>query len=95
MLNGRIIKSSKKAVEGTHKMHAYSDTWNESYDIEYDGELTPDVCNTIVAAFNASPEHCTGSSSYGKLRWDHPDGAILVDVNARQLIVERSTGMCD
>ena len=95
MLNGRIIKSSKSTVEGTHKMHAYSDTWNESYDIEYDGELSPAVCNTIVAAFKASNEHCKGSSSYGQLRWNSPDSAILVDVKARQLIVTRSTGMCD
>lgn len=96
MTNGRIIKSSKSIVEGTHRQHAYSDTWDESYDIEYDGELTPEVCNRIVAAFIASPEHIGQSSgSYGQLRWDIADSSIRVNVETSELIVTRGSGMCD
>ena len=96
MYNGKIIKSSCKTVEGTHRMHAYSDSWDDSYDIQYDGELTTDVCDAIVRAFMGSRLYATQSqSSYGALRWGHADGAVLVNVKTRQVIVSRSSGMCD
>lgn len=96
MYNGKIIKSSCKTVEGSHKMHAYSDAWDDSYDIEYDGELTPEVCNAIVAAFRASPLcNKTSQSSWGALRWGHADSDVRVNVETRQVIVSRSMGIAD
>ena len=96
MHNGRIIKSSKTIVEGTHKMHGYSDTWDESYDIEYADELTPEVCSSIVSAFMGSAEYASQSgSSYGSLRWPLADSNVRVDTEARQVLVTRGSGMCD
>ena len=96
MLNGRIIKSSRKVIDGSHKMHAYSDTWDEAYDIDYDGELTDAVCATIINAFIASAEHVSQSgSSYGALRWELSDNCIRVNTEHRELRVTRGSGMCD
>ena len=96
MSNGRIIKSSRTVVEGTHKMMGYSDHWDESYDIEYDGEFTPEVCNRIFTAFYASAEHVSQSgSSQGCLRWELADTNVRINKETSELIVSRGQGMCD
>ena len=93
MYGGKIIKESRKTVEGTHKMYGYHDAWDESFDIEYDGEITPEVKTAIINAFRASPLHEKGGSSYGALRWPSADSNIRVE--GRQLIVTRSMGLAD
>lgn len=40
MFGGKIAKKGER-IEGTYKMHAYQDTWQEARPITYDGELTP------------------------------------------------------
>jgi hypothetical protein len=96
MYNGKIIKSSCKTVEGTHRQHAYSDSWDDSYDIEFDGELTLDVCEAIIRAFKGSRLYATQSqSSWGALRWGHADGDVRINIPNRQVIVSRSMGIAD
>ena len=96
MFNGRIIKASRKMVDGSTKQGGWTDHWDESYDIEYDGELTCTVAEAIIAAFVASPEHIKQSgSSYGALRWELADSDIRVLAKSRQLLVTRGMGLCD
>lgn len=96
MYNGHIIKASREIVEGSHKQGGWSDHWDESYDVVYDGELTDDVCAAIVAAFKASPLFSRNSgSSWGALRWPLADENVRVDRESRKVLVQRGSGMCD
>jgi len=96
MYNGRIIKSSGKTVSGSHKQGGWSDEWDEAYDIEYEGELTSDVCAAIVTAFKGSRLYSDRSqSSYGCLRWSLADRNVRVNTETRQVVVTRGQGLCD
>ena len=96
MYNGKIIKSSRKTVEGTFQQSGWSDEWVESFDIEFDGDITNDVARAIVEAFRASPLHNAQSqSSYGALRWMCADGAITVNRFNRTVEVQRRMGIAD
>jgi hypothetical protein len=96
MFGGKILRKSSKMVPGTMRQAGWSDSYDESFDIDYDGELTDDVCDAIVKAFEKSNLHVSqDGSSWGALRWPLRDRDIRVDRENRQLIVTRGTGLCD
>jgi len=96
MFNGKILRNSGKMVPGSLRQAGWSDNYEESFDIEYDGELTDEVCDAIITAFKGSSLHQSrDGSSWGALRWPLRDGEITVNRETRQLIVERGTGLCD
>ena len=94
-LGGKLLTATRKQVEGTYKQHAWSDDWQESIDIAYDGELTPSVQEAITKAFYASKHATKIEGSWGKLRWSSPDRVSHVDVEKKQLIINCSQNLCD
>ena len=96
MFGGRIIRESQEMVEGSLRQGGWSDTYTESFDIEYNGELTDEVCDAVVEAFKGSNLHVdSDGSSWGALRWPLRDRNIRVDRESRKLLVDRGTGLCD
>lgn len=95
MFGGKLIKSSRKTVEGSYRQEAYSDTWKDSIDIVYDGELTEAVCKAITEAFYNSSMRQQGQSLYGRLRARGTDWVSHVDTVKRQLIINCSESLCD
>jgi len=95
MFNGKIMLKNMKAIEGSYRQLDWSDESQSIIPIEYDGELTPEVCNAAVQALqkhiNAQPQE----SSYGKLRWSTPDVINGVDVEQRGIIVTHVTRITD
>lgn len=93
---GKIIRDSRETVKGSLRQGAWRDNWVESFDIEFDGDITNDVARAIVDAFCASDLHNSKSqNSWGALRWMCADGDIRVDRFQRKLLVERSMGIAD
>lgn len=96
MFGGKIKTATRREVKGTYKQHAYQDTWHDEMDIEYDGELTSDVCNAICEAYKArvlsKQKHQSG---YGQLRWSSPDKLVGVDCEKRTLVLSCSVNLCD
>jgi len=92
---GKILVSTRKMIEGTHRMEAYQDTWQDSVDIEYDGELTPAVTLAICEAWKNAGKLGTNQSGYGALRWSNADNIVGVDIEKRQLILSCSVSICD
>jgi hypothetical protein len=95
MLNGKLLTKTRKMVPGSHRMESYQDTWQDSIDIDYAGELTPDVCRAIKVAFSQSKFCNKGGSSYGALLWSNVDEGDVVDVQNLQLLSNCSMGICD
>jgi hypothetical protein len=95
MFNGKIVVKSRKMVEGSHRMEAYQDTWKDSVDIDYDGELTPAVTSAICEAWRSAGKLGTNQSGYGALRWSNADTIIGVDIEKRQLILGCSVSIAD
>ena len=95
MFNGKILVKSRKMIEGSLRMESYQDVWKDAIDIEYDGELSPEVCKAIEKAFSSSKFMNKAQSGYGALRWSNGDSIVGVDVAKRQLIVESSVSLCD
>lgn len=95
MFGGKLIRKSRKVVEGSYKMYSYTNSWKETIDIDYAGELTPAVHDAIIAAFKDSNLCVRGGSSWGALRWPLADRVVGIDVEKRQLIIEASEGMAD
>ena len=95
MFGGKLLIKSRKMIEGTHRMHSYQDTWEDSVDILYDGELTPSVCSAICEAWKKSGRLGTDQSGYGALRWSSADTILGVDVVRRQLRLGCSVNLCD
>ena len=95
MFGGKILVGTRKQIEGTYRMHAYQDAWEDSVDIEYDGELTPSVCLAICEAWKNSGRLGTDQSSYGALRWSNADTILGVDVVKRQLRLGCSVNLAD
>src|SRR6478609_1863538 len=48
---GKLITASRKQVPGSYQQHAWHDSWQESIDIDYDGELTAEVQAAIKRVF--------------------------------------------
>lgn len=94
MFGGTISKTGE-TVPGTYRQHAYQDTWEEARPIKYDGELTPEVCAAIKAAWQGFYSNLKPESSWGKLRWSSPDSFVRVDVERRAVIVHCSVNLCD
>jgi len=92
---GKILVKTRKMIEGTHRMEAYQDTWQDSVDIEYDGELTPAVTSAICEAWRSAGKLGMNQSGYGALRWSNADTIVGVDIEKRQLILGCSVSICD
>ena len=92
---GKILVKTRKMVEGSHRMESYQDTWKDSVDIEYDGELTPAITSAICEAWKNSGRLGTNQSGYGALRWSNADNIVGVDIEKRQLILSCSVSICD
>jgi hypothetical protein len=95
MFNGKILVKTRTMVPGSHRMESYQDTWQDSIDIAYDGELTSEVCTAIIEAFKKSRFMGKAQSGYGALRWSNGDTIIGVDKVKRQLILGSSMSLCD
>jgi hypothetical protein len=92
---GKLLVGTRKMIEGSHRMEAYQDTWQDSVDIEYDGELTPAVTLAICEAWKNSGRLGTNQSGYGALRWSNADTILGVDIVKRQLRLGCSVSICD
>jgi len=95
MFGGKILVGTRKQIEGTYRMHAYQDAWEDSVDIEYNGELTPAVTLAICDAWKKSGRLGTDQSGYGALRWSNADTILGVDIVKRQLRLGCSVNLCD
>ena len=95
MFGGKLLVGTRKQIEGTYRMHSYQDTWEDSVDIQYDGELTPAVCLAICEAWKNAGKLGTNQSGYGALRWSNADTILGVDVGRRQLRLGCSVNLCD
>ena len=95
MFGGKLLVGTRKMIEGTHRMEAYQDTWQDSVDIEYDGELTPAVTLAICEAWKNSGRLGTNQRGYGALRWSNADTILGVDIVKRQLRLGCSVSICD
>lgn len=92
---GKLLVGTRKMIEGTHRMHSYQDTWEDSVDILYDGELLPSVCSAICEAWKNAGKLGTNQSGYGALRWSNADTILGVDIVKRQLRLGCSVSICD
>ena len=92
---GKILVGTRKQIEGTYRMHAYQDAWEDSVDIEYNGELTPAVTLAICEAWKNAGKLGTNQSGYGALRWSNADTILGVDIVKRQLRLGCSVSICD
>ncbi len=92
---GGSIAKRGETVEGTYRQNAYSDSWMEARAISYDGDLTPEVCKAIQAAWEAHYNKIPRESSWGALRWSSPDSFVSIDVERRAVIVSCSVNLCD
>jgi hypothetical protein len=92
---GKILVNTRKTVEGSYRQNSYSDSWNVSIDIAYDGELTHDICEAIKNAFYKSKARQKPQSGYGQLRWSAGDSVSHVDVDKKQLILFCSVNLAD
>lgn len=95
MFGGKLLVGTRKMVAGSHRMEAYQDVWKDSVDIDYDGELTPEVTSAICAAWRSAGKLGSNQSGYGALRWSNADTIIGVDIEKRQLILGCSVNLCD
>ena len=95
MFGGKLLVGTRKQIEGTYRMHSYQDAWEDSVDIQYDGELTPAVCLAICEAWKNAGKLGTNQSGYGALRWSNADTILGVDVGRRQLRLGCSVNLCD
>lgn len=94
MFGGKIKRKEGKTVEGSYRQNAWDDTCEIAYPIEYNGELTPEVCQAIMKAWNATI-YAKPTSSWGALRWSAGNYANRVDVEKRMLITTSVTRLCD
>ena len=92
MLGGRVVRGSVKYLKS--QQLAWHDDTTCEYDIEYDGELTPEVCQAITKAFNADKRN-QPTSSWGQLRWSGGETVQSIDVERRKVITSRIVCLCD
>ena len=96
MFGGKIVRNSRKVVPGTYRQHAYQDTWQDSMDIEFAGDLNdPAVQEAIKQAFYKSQSCQQAESSYGRLRWNSGDSVNRIDVAQKQLVIDCGCSLCD
>lgn len=95
MFGGKLLVKTRKTVEGSYRQYAYQDTWDDSIDIAYDGELTDEVCKAIEVAFYNSKNCQKRQSLYGALRAAQDDSVKGVDREKRQLIISCGCSLCD
>jgi len=95
MFGGKLLVKTRKMVEGSHRMESYQDTWLDGIDIDYDGEITPEVEQAIIEAYRSAGKLGENQSGYGVLRWANADTIVGVDKTKRQLILACSVNLCD
>ena len=95
---GKIIRGSKRDIEGTHKMHAWNDTSDHEYDfVLFDGAENlsdAEIEKRISTAFFLDPRN-KGQSSWGALRWFAGETILSVDIANRTIRTQSSYGLCD
>lgn len=91
---GGTISKRGERIEGTDRMEAYQDVWEEARPINYDGELTPEVCRAIEKAWKAYNDSLPNGYTVA-LRWPSPDRFVRVDVERRAVIVSCAINLCD
>lgn len=92
---GGTFKKEGTMIEGTYRQHAWQDTWESAHPITYDGELTPEVCAAIKAAFTKYVNSLQPVSSWGRLRWPSLPTFVRVDVEKRCVITHEASNLCD
>lgn len=95
MFGGIIKHKEGKMVPGTLRQWDYSDTYQYSLPIEYDGELTPEVCTAIQNAWESWNRRQPRESSWGRLRWDGGSSFSHVDIENRCVIINGCTMLAD
>ena len=95
MFGGKILTKSRQQVPNSLQFASYQDIWLDSVDIEYDGEITPEVEKAICNAWKNAGKLGTNQSGYGALRWSNADTIIGVDKTKRQLILQCSVNLAD
>ena len=95
-MNGRILRNTRKQVEDQDiKQNAYSDDWYEQVSFEYDGPITQEVKDRIYEAIWKSDLLHKGESSWGQLRYRHPDTVSEIDAENKRVLIHCSIGICD
>jgi len=92
---GRIIRSSRQVVEGTHKQEPYGDSWLEAVQFEYDGEIDDDVLSRIRSAVKNSNLLRPAESSWGQLSWHRGDDLADIDADRKLIYIRSAVGICD
>lgn len=92
-MGGAIVRKGN-VVEGSMRQNAWDDTWEESHEIRFGGELTPAICAVIMAAWNRHPSN-KPESGFGRLRWSAGSSAVRVDTDKRVLITSHAVRLCD
>lgn len=89
------IARQGKFVDGSLQQHAWNDKYLTAHPIRYDGELTPEVCERAVEAYNKHQAKTFKRDCYPSLRTMERPEAIEVDIESRQLLVENTTTLWD
>ncbi len=102
-VNGKVLVSKAEVIEGSHKAHAWSDTYLVRVPVQFDVEPTDGLVSKAVEAFRNSKWLRERHSSWGALRW--LQGRLLKEVKVYreadgritdvELIVEESWGIAD
>lgn len=95
-IQGKILKNTRESFEsGDIKQNPYSDDWFEQVSFEYDGPVTMEVEDRIYWAIRKSDLLHKGESSWGQLRYRHPDKIHTIDADNKRIVIHCSIGICD
>ena len=98
MFNGALLMKTRKTLPGSLKQGAWTDTWTDTIDFRYEGEITPEVERAIIRAFLDRQDEIArrNSGSYqAALRRPNPDRVLGVDKVNRVLLIECSCQLAD
>lgn len=93
MKAGTVARTGRY-IKGTYKQEAWMDRWHSAHAINYDGELTDEICEHIVNSYNEW-QNQNFTVSWGGLRTSQKPIAQHVDVEKRVLVVEHSEMLAD
>jgi len=86
-MNGALKINTRQVVEGSRSQHAYCDTWTESIDFVFDGQVTNEVCDRIVKAMHSAKVLRPAQSSRGALRYRDADKVASIDVANKKVLI--------
>lgn len=84
----------KRAVQGTSKQHAWSDTTEYEIPFDCDEPESPELRERIERAFYRS-KLTQAESSWGRLRWSCGYRLDRIDFDRRVIVATHSIGLCD